>query len=101
MYRSLHRTFNKYIKPIHRPRVKLLYLVYILVCPPFVLLPGKSVGLVTTTRVTHATPAALYAHTVDRNWESDVDMVDIDAADTCSIKDIATQLVDRPEIQVT
>ena len=51
----------------------------------------------TTARVTHATPAALYAHTVDRNWESDVDM---DAADNCSAKDIAAQLIDRPEIQV-
>jgi alkaline phosphatase len=27
---------------------------------------GKSVGIVTTTRVTHATPAAFYAHTNDR-----------------------------------
>ena len=25
--------------------------------------PGKSVGIVTTTRITHATPAATYAHT--------------------------------------
>ena len=30
-----------------------------------------SLGLVTTTRVTHATPAALYAHTVNRNYECD------------------------------
>ncbi len=28
-------------------------------------------GIVTTTRVTHATPAALYAHTCDRDWECD------------------------------
>ena len=28
-------------------------------------------GLVTTTRVTHATPAALYAHTVNRDYECD------------------------------
>ena len=30
-----------------------------------------SLGLVTTTRVTHATPAALYAHTVNRDYECD------------------------------
>lgn len=28
-------------------------------------------GLVTTTRVTHATPAGVYAHTPDRDWECD------------------------------
>jgi alkaline phosphatase len=32
---------------------------------------GKATGLVTTTRITHATPAALYAHSADRDWESD------------------------------
>lgn len=30
---------------------------------------GKSVGVVTTTRVTHASPAALYAKTNDRQAE--------------------------------
>lgn len=30
---------------------------------------GKAVGVVTTTRVTHATPAAFYANTPDRNRE--------------------------------
>lgn len=29
-------------------------------------------GLVTTSRITHATPAAFYAHTVDRDLESDI-----------------------------
>ena len=29
----------------------------------------KSVGIVTTTRITHATPASLYAHTASRDWE--------------------------------
>src|SRR5439155_17353505 len=37
---------------------------------------GKSTGVVTTTRVTHATPAACYAHTADRDWESDKDIYD-------------------------
>lgn len=31
---------------------------------------GKWTGLVTTTRVTHATPAGTYAHSASRNWES-------------------------------
>ncbi|XP_055906923.1 alkaline phosphatase isoform X1 [Eupeodes corollae] len=30
---------------------------------------GMNTGFVTTTRVTHATPAALYAHVPDRRWE--------------------------------
>ncbi|RUS80059.1 hypothetical protein EGW08_012176, partial [Elysia chlorotica] len=32
---------------------------------------GKSGGVVTTTRITHATPGASYSHTPERNWESD------------------------------
>jgi alkaline phosphatase len=31
---------------------------------------GKATGIVTNTRVTHATPAAAYAHTSSRYWES-------------------------------
>lgn len=31
---------------------------------------GKKTAVVTTARVTHATPAATYAHSVERNWES-------------------------------
>lgn len=30
---------------------------------------GKSVGIITTTRITHATPACTYAHTPHRDWE--------------------------------
>ena len=30
--------------------------------------------MVTTARVTHATPAACYAHSPERNWEHDADM---------------------------
>ena len=36
---------------------------------------GKSTGVVSTARVTHATPGACYAHTADRDWESDYDML--------------------------
>ena len=32
---------------------------------------GMDTGFVTTARITHATPAALYAHTYDRYWEGD------------------------------
>ncbi len=31
-------------------------------------------GIVTTARVAHATPGALYAHTADRDWECDKEM---------------------------
>jgi len=33
---------------------------------------GKSVGVLTTTRVTHATPAAFYAHVEDRDMEDEI-----------------------------
>ncbi len=55
-------------------------------------LAGLSTGVVTTTRITHATPAATYAHTSERNWESDTDMPKSAIAQGC--KDIAQQLVD-------
>jgi alkaline phosphatase len=32
---------------------------------------GMKTGIVTTTRLTHATPAALYAHSASRDWECD------------------------------
>ena len=54
-------------------------------------LAGLSTGVVTTTRITHATPAATYAHTSERNWESDADMPKQAIAQGC--KDIAQQLV--------
>jgi alkaline phosphatase len=30
---------------------------------------GKKVGIITTARITHATPAAAFAHVAERNWE--------------------------------
>ena len=58
---------------------------------------GKSVGVVTTTRVTHATPAGTYANTADRNWEGDSSMSHV----TGGCKDIALQLIEEnPDIQV-
>ncbi|XP_028030069.1 membrane-bound alkaline phosphatase-like isoform X2 [Bombyx mandarina] len=56
---------------------------------------GLDVGLVTTTRVTHASPAGMYAHVSERNWESDVD-VPAECL-TLGCRDIAYQLVmDNP-----
>ncbi|XP_014599695.1 PREDICTED: alkaline phosphatase-like isoform X1 [Polistes canadensis] len=52
---------------------------------------GKSTGLVTTTRVTHATPAALYAHAASRYWEDDGK---VPSASRPSCKDIARQLLE-------
>jgi alkaline phosphatase len=51
---------------------------------------GKSIGFVSTARITHATPAAGYAHSGDRNWEDDSK---IPAG--CNQKDIAQQLFDK------
>ncbi|XP_076446848.1 alkaline phosphatase-like [Babylonia areolata] len=58
---------------------------------------GKSVGIVTTARVTHATPAAAFAHTPERNWETDKDI----PADCPQVADIAFQLLkNNSHIQV-
>ncbi|KAG9429352.1 alkaline phosphatase [Apis mellifera carnica] len=51
---------------------------------------GKDTGFVTTTRVTHATPAPLYAHSANRRWECESKMPK--TAEKC--KDIARQLVE-------
>lgn len=55
-------------------------------------LAGLATGIVTTTRITHATPAATYARTPERNWEDDVTLPSAAAAAGC--KDIAVQLVE-------
>lgn len=52
---------------------------------------GLSTGVVSTARITHATPAAMYAHTPHRDWEGDANMQAPDIAAGC--KDIAAQLV--------
>lgn len=49
----------------------------------------KATGIVSTTRITHATPAATYAHSVHRDWESDAD---IPADMKACAEDIASQL---------
>lgn len=51
----------------------------------------KRTGVVTSTRVTHATPSATYAHVTDRDWECDGNI-----PEECKevVKDIARQLVE-------
>jgi alkaline phosphatase len=53
---------------------------------------GLSTGIVTNTTVTHATPAALYAHAPHRTWENDTLLSD--AARKVGFPDIARQLVE-------
>ncbi len=51
---------------------------------------GLSTGVISTARITHATPAATYAHSADRNWE---DYSDIPSSAQTKCEDIASQLV--------
>ena len=53
---------------------------------------GMATGVVTTARLTHATPASLYASSPDRDWETDRDV-----PKSARCKDIARQLIDRAE----
>ncbi|KAH8247710.1 hypothetical protein KR038_008791 [Drosophila bunnanda] len=53
---------------------------------------GKRTGIVTTTRITHATPAATYAHIYDRDWECDTE---VPAQSVGIHADIARQLVEN------
>ncbi|KAF2899038.1 hypothetical protein ILUMI_07137 [Ignelater luminosus] len=55
-------------------------------------LKGKRTGVVTTTRITHASPSGVYAHTANRDWESDAD-VSKSGADPTECLDIATQMI--------
>uniref|UniRef100_A0A1I8PJ65 alkaline phosphatase n=1 Tax=Stomoxys calcitrans TaxID=35570 RepID=A0A1I8PJ65_STOCA len=56
---------------------------------------GKWAGLVTTARVTHASPAGVYAHTAFREWEYDA-AVTYDGCSPDINVDIARQLVEWP-----
>lgn len=55
-------------------------------------------GIVTTTRITHATPAGAYAHVANRDWEDDT-YVKADGQDPETCDDIAEQLVYNPTAQ--
>ena len=52
---------------------------------------GFKTGIVTTARITDATPAATYAHSADRTWENDQRMPETAKKEGCT--DIADQLV--------
>lgn len=55
---------------------------------------GLSTGIISTARLTHATPAACYAHSPDRDWESDGDIFRLNkAAYDAKFPDIASQLL--------
>jgi len=53
---------------------------------------GMATGVISTARITHATPGATYAETTERDWESDADVSADGKAKGC--KDIAAQLID-------
>ncbi len=53
---------------------------------------GYATGVVSTARLTHATPAAVYAHSPDRGWENDSELPEEAVKNGC--KDIAAQLVE-------
>jgi len=55
---------------------------------------GLATGIVSTARITHATPAACYAHTAHRDWEDDAALPE--AARRDDFPDIARQLVEWP-----
>ena len=53
---------------------------------------GMATGIVSTARITHATPAGTYAHSPNRNWESSTSTPD--EAEAAGCRDIARQLVE-------
>ena len=55
---------------------------------------GRATGIISTARITHATPAAAYAHTPQRDWEADSDMPV--AAKSAGCLDIARQMIEQP-----
>jgi len=57
---------------------------------------GKATGIVSTARLTHATPGATYAHTAARDWESDAEVAAACPGHATPVKDIARQLIAAP-----
>jgi len=51
---------------------------------------GRSIGFVSTARITHATPASGYAHTADRGYEDNSSL-----PEGCTVPDIASQLLEQ------
>ncbi|GGY55114.1 alkaline phosphatase [Parvularcula lutaonensis] len=52
----------------------------------------RSIGVVSTARLTHATPASLYASAADRGWEADRNL-----PEGVDCEDIASQLIDAAQ----
>ena len=55
---------------------------------------GLSTGVVSTARVTHATPGATFSHSANRDWENDSALPDTAQAAGC--RDIAWQMIQSP-----
>ena len=55
---------------------------------------GLALGIVSTARITHATPAAVYSRSVNRDWEADAAIPEAQRGLGCS--DIASQLMATP-----
>lgn len=56
---------------------------------------GRSTGIVSTARITHATPGATYSHSPDRDWESDSDISRRSKeASEAGFPDIARELIE-------
>lgn len=55
---------------------------------------GLALGIVSTARITHATPASVYARSVSRDWEGDTAIPEDQRGLGCT--DIAEQLVEAP-----
>lgn len=53
---------------------------------------GLALGIVTTTRITHATPASVITRSADRDWENDTNIPADQQGDGC--KDIALQFAE-------
>ena len=59
---------------------------------------GRKTGLVTNTRITHATPSATYAHVPDRKFEYEIPST---IKDRSQCKDIASQFVEDTDFNVS
>lgn len=55
---------------------------------------GKGTGIVTTTTVSHASPSGAFAHTSNRLWECDSDVIK-SGKDPKDCQDIASQLINN------
>ncbi|CAD0202389.1 unnamed protein product [Chrysodeixis includens] len=55
---------------------------------------GRDAGIVTTTRITHASPAGVFAKTANRNWENDAEVKSANQ-DINACPDIAYQLIHK------